>query len=72
MRNKRGLCAPFLISALEAPMNADPTPMAADPYLMVRNIFEQTSFRDLSAAIGVGSAFIGAFKVFHPNHSIRT
>jgi hypothetical protein len=47
--------------ALKAPMNADPAPIAADDCLSFVVMVTALDFiRDLSAAIGVGSAFIGA------------
>jgi hypothetical protein len=52
---------------LEAPIHADPTPMTADDPAMVASrevpaVFQSLHARSFSAAIGVGSAFIGAFK----------
>jgi hypothetical protein len=56
-------------------MNADPTPIAADGESCLGVILGE--LHDicphqliLSAAIGVGSAFIGAFKAFLSHHSI--
>jgi hypothetical protein len=54
-----------MTKALKAPMNADPAPIAADEGGgNFAQPFAATRIRSLdsSAAIGAGSAFIGAFK----------
>jgi hypothetical protein len=56
--------------ALKAPMAADPTPMAADTSCNGHyGTADLSKGRPLSAAIGVGSAAIGASKEFRPHHS---
>jgi hypothetical protein len=48
-------------------MNADPTPIAADKCIFTRGLSGANTFTVTpipSAAIGVGSAFIGASKDF--------
>jgi hypothetical protein len=52
---------------LETQMNADPTPIAADRSIDRIRVAAKGGAKfpsPLSAAIGVGSAFIGAFKAF--------
>jgi hypothetical protein len=53
---------------MKAPMPADPTPMFADEYKYesgtVVVLAVRGTMNDLSAAIGVGSAGIGASKIF--------
>jgi hypothetical protein len=50
-------------------MNADPTPKTADERLLFAAVVATQYTKLLSAAIGVGSAFIGASNDFRPRHS---
>jgi hypothetical protein len=58
-----------LITALKAPMNADPTPMAADIGWAFASMSAAPIIQFSSAAIGVGSAAIGVFKDFRADNS---